>query len=206
MEISDYLTMIKKNISVFVLMIILFGGLTGYFTATQKPVYQTSIAVDITRHQSQKQTDVDYFQYDNYYNTQAAGAISNNIAGWFSSASVVSEIFVSAGYEKPEGSLKDISKIFTAKKKVADSSVIDISYSSDDATKAGVLIKKAGEIVRSKVAEYNKTDSSGSFDVFVSEPVVVETPKMTALNSIVAAIVGLFLAFSYASIKESLKK
>ncbi len=206
MEISDYLTMIKKNVSVFVLMIILFGGLTGYFTATKKPVYQTSIAVDITRHQSQKQTDVDYFQYDNYYNTQAAGAISNNIAGWFSSASVVSEIFVSAGYEKPEGSLKDISKIFTAKKKVADSSVIDISYSSDDATKAGVLIKKAGEIVKSKVAEYNKTDSSGSFDVFVSEPVVVEAPKMTALNSIVAAIVGLFLAFSYASIKESLKK
>lgn len=206
MEISDYLAMIKKNIVVFIVMIVAFGGLTGYSTSSQKPVYQTSIAIDITRHQSQKQTDVDYFQYDNYYNTQAAGAISNNIAGWFSSASVVSEIFVTAGYERPEGSLKDISKIFTAKKKVADSSVIDISYSSDDAAKANDLIKRAGEIVKLKIAEYNKTDSSGSFDVFVSEPVVVEMPKMVVLNSIIAAIIGLFLAFSYASIKESLKK
>jgi capsular polysaccharide biosynthesis protein len=206
MEIADYLAMIKKNIGVFVVLIVLFGGLTGYLTAVQKPTYQTSIAVDITRHQSQKQTDVSYFQYDNYYNTQAAGAISNNIAGWFSSASVVSEIFVTAGYERPEGSLKDIGKIFTAKKKVADSSVIDISYSSDDSVKADKLIKRAGEIVKSKIAEYNRTDSSGSFDVFVSDPVVVETPKMVALNSIIAAIIGLFLAFSYASIKESLKK
>ncbi len=206
MEITDYIAMIKKNAVVFVVMIVLFGGLTGYFTAISKPMYQTSVAIDIIRHQSQKQTDVDYFQYDNYYNTQAAGAISNNVAGWLSSASVVSEIFTSTGYERPVGSLRDIGKIFTAKKKVTDSSVIDVSYSSEDSVKAEKLIRKVGEIVKVKVAEYNRTDSSGTFEVFVSEPVVVETPKMTALNIIVASIIGLFFAFSYASIKESLKK
>lgn len=206
MEITDYIAMIKKNAVVFVVMIVLFGGLTGYFTAISKPMYQTSVAIDIIRHQSQKQTDVDYFQYDNYYNTQAAGAISNNVAGWLSSASVVSEIFTSTGYERPTGSLRDIGKIFTAKKKVTDSSVIDVSYSSEDSVKAEKLIRKVGEIVKAKVAEYNRTDSSGTFEVFVSEPVVVETPKMTILNIVVASIIGLFLAFSYASIKESLKK
>jgi capsular polysaccharide biosynthesis protein len=206
MEITDYIAMIKKNIVVFVVFIVLFGGLTCYFTATAKPVYQTSVAIDIIRHQSQRQTDVNYFQYDNYYNTQAAGAVSNNVAGWLSSAAVVSEIFTSAGYERPVGSIKDIGKIFTAKKKVADSSVIDVSYSSEDSVKAEKLIRRLGEIVKTKVAEYNETDSSGTFEVFVSEPVVVESPKATALNSIIAAIIGLFLAFSYASIKESLIK
>jgi capsular polysaccharide biosynthesis protein len=206
MEIADYISMIKKNVVVFIVMIALFGGLTGYFTTISKPIYQTSIAIDIIRHQNQKQTDVDYFQYDNYYNTQAAGAISNNVAGWLSSASVVSEIFSSTGYERPIGNLRDIDKIFTAKKKVTDSSVIDISYSSDDSVKAEKLIRKVGEIVKAKVAEYNENDSSGTFEVFVSEPVVVETPKMTSLNVVIASIIGLFLAFSYASIKESLKK
>jgi capsular polysaccharide biosynthesis protein len=206
MEIADYLAMIKKNIAVFIVMIVLFGGATAYFTATQKTVYQTSIAVDVTRHQSQKQSDVNYFQYDNYYNTQAAGAVSNNIAGWVSSASVVSDIFLASGYEQPTGTIREISKTFTAKKSVADSSVVDISYSSDDSAKAQALIKKVGETVKAKISSYNETDSSGKFEVFVSEPVVVETPKMVVLNTIIAAIIGLFLAFAYASIKESLKK
>jgi len=206
MEFHDYYALLKKNLAVLVTTTLLFGVVAAIFTIKQKTTYQTSMTIDISRHQNQKQSDVNYFQYDNYYTSQVASALADNATSWLSSPSIVSSIFTKAGYEAPEGSLKDMAKIFTAKKKVASSSAIDLSYVSDDKQKSETLIKQAGETVSDRVSNYNKTDTSGKFETYLSDPIIVETPKSVTLNTIIAALIGLFLALSFAVVKESLKK
>ncbi len=206
MDIKDYWNLIKKNALVIIVLTLVFGAVAAYFTNRQKTVYQSSSTVEITRFQTQKQSQVGYFQYDNYYNTQVSVNLSDNVAGWLSSPAVVSSIFTRAGYDQPKGSLKDLGKIFTVKKTVDVSSVINISYSSDNAKQSEDLIKTAVETVKDRIKEYNSADSSGNFEVYASSPVIVKASKAIALNTIIAAIIGLFVSFSYATVKESLKK
>jgi capsular polysaccharide biosynthesis protein len=206
MRISDYIKILRKSWYLMIIIIALFAGIAVFVTIRQKPTFQASAAVEITRFQNLRQQDVNYFQYDNYYNTQVAASLSDNIIGWLGAPSTVSEIFANAGYPQPEGTLTDIGKIFTVKKKVSTSSVLEISHSSADSQMSSQLVAKAVDVVRKKVESYNSADNAAAFKASTSLPVVVEAPKQTALNGIVAGIVGIFVALAIIFAREALRK
>ena len=206
MEFADYIRIVKKNLLMIVVVTVLFGLAAGIVTARQDTSYQASTSIEIARLQSVDQNKVGYFQYDDFYATQVATTFSDNVVGWLASPAMVAEIFQKAGYDLPSGNLKDLGKVFTAKKNVATSTVIVVNYFSTDYNKSEKLIATAAQVLKTKIEGYNSSASSAKFSVDVTTPVVIASPKPTALNTVIAAVVGLFISFGVAFLGESLKK
>jgi len=206
MSFAEYLNVFKKNWILIVTSMIVLGLAAFILTNRQATTYQSSTALEINKQQDIKQAEVSYYQYDNYYNLQAAASFSDNIIGWMSAPSTVAEIFKNAGYDLPEGDLVSLGKVFTAKKNLSTSSVVNITYASTDPDKAEKLIKTAAQAMTGKVSNYNVTESGAKFSVIASDPVVVVVPKQTVINTIVAVVVGLLLSAGIAFAKDSLKK
>jgi len=206
MEFSDYIAILKKNILLMLALGIVLGLVAFFATSKQPTSYQATSALEILRDQTQKQSDVAYYQYDNYYNVQVSANLSDNLVGWLAAPSTVAEIFRGAGYDVPSGDLRDLGKIFTVKKKISTSSVIDVSYVSTDSDKAESLMKAAMTNLKGKVEQYNKSDNSSKFSVSISEPVVIIAPKQLTINTVVAVIVGLLIGTGIAFARESTKK
>ena len=205
MKIKDYYLVLKKNAWLIILITIVFALVAYIFTALQKPVYQSSIALEIDRLPAQAQSDVNYYQYDNFYSSAVSASISNNMLDWLASASTVTSIFEKAGYPVPTSDIKGLSKTFTVGKKQDTSSVVSISYSSDDRNQAIKIIASASEVMKEKIDDYNKMDSSAKFITRTDQPVVVSAPKQILLNIIIAAFLGFVISLGVVSAKEALK-
>jgi len=206
MEIKEYFQILKRNWILIVATITIFCLVAFLVTEKQPYNYQSSSAIEIIRYQTQRQADVPYFQYNNYYANQAAAAVSDNIISWLSSASTVAEIYQRAGYPLPTASIRALSKTFTVQKKITTSAVIDISYSSKDREKAIKLIKTASELVKERVEQQNSSDTSSILSVRVNEPVSIAEPKPIGLNTGIAGFAGLLVALGIVSIREALRK
>lgn len=206
MDFTEYLNVFKKNWILIIVFMVIFGALAFVLTNRQATTYQSSIALEVNKQQDVKQSNVSYYQYDNYYNVQAAAAFSDNIVGWMTAPSTAAEIFKDAGYDLPKGDLVSLGKEFVAKKNLATSSVVNITYSSTDPDKAEKLIKTAAKTMSDKVSQFNTTESGAKFSVFTSDPVVVVVPKQTTVNTVVAVIVALLLCTGISFARESLKK
>jgi len=206
MEIKEYVHILKRNMAFLIVILVVFIGFAWISTAMKDTSYNGSAAFEIIRVPSLKQSEVTYFQYDNFYASEVAASASDNMIGWLGSASTVADIYQKAGYEVPDTSLKELGTTFTATKKKDSSSVIDISYSSPDRERAARLIKAATEILKSKVDDYNQADTSAVFTTKFSDPVIIPQPKATLLNSLIAGFIGLIIALGLISIKEALKK
>lgn len=205
MEIKDYYLILKRNLWLIILITLLFALIAYIFTVTSKPSYQSSVAVEVDRIPSQNQADAPYYQFDNYYSSVVAASLAGNLSEWLSSASTVTQIFEKAGYPLPTSDIKGLSKIFTMGKKGETSSVISATYSSDDREQAEKIILAASDTLKDKVDGYNKADSSAKFLIRADQPVVVEVPKQTILNLVVAAFLGFIISLGIVSIKEALR-
>lgn len=202
MEINDYLRILRKSIWTILATVVIFVALALTLTWRVALTYQSSSAIEITRNPIQTQTNVEYFLYDNFYNTQVATTFANNVIGWIGAPSVVAQTYQQAGYDIPAVNLRDLGKTFTAKKKTEGSSVVDISYGSKDREKAQKMITTLTAIIKEKVESNNTKDSSAKFAVNISQPVIVPSPKAYALNAVVAGLFGLFLSISFSLISR----
>jgi capsular polysaccharide biosynthesis protein len=205
MEIKDYYLILKKNLGLLIIITLLFGLVAYLFTTYQKPTYQSSISIEVSRIPALSQSQVDYYQFDNYYTSTVAAQLATNISDWLISPSTVTKIFEKAGYQPPTGDLKGLSKVFTVSKKQETSSVITASYSSSDQAQADKVIAAAGESVKENIDEYNKTESAGKFLVRPSDPVVIATPKNVVLNTVIALFLGFVISLGIISLREALK-
>ncbi len=205
MEIKDYYQILKKNLWLILSITAIFGLVAYLVTASAKPTYQSSVAIEIARQQSQPQTDVNYYQYENYYSQASSSYISSNVIDSLSSASTVAKIFETAGYSLPTGDVKELGKTFTIRKKPETSTVVDVSYSSKDRDQAEKIMLAASQVVQDKITSYDKTDLSGKFVARTDQPVVITVPKQTAINTIIAAFLGLIVSLGIVSIREAIK-
>lgn len=205
MDLKDYLVILKRNLLLIVVVLLLFC-LGGYFATYRQPVSnQASSTLEVQRYETQKQSDVNYFQYGNFYGEQVSSAISDNLSGWLSSPSTVAEIFNQAGYALPNTSLKNLAKIFTAKKTISSSAVLNVSYSDSDKEKARKLTETATRVLKAKAEDSNKIGTS-YVTVQIGTPVIVEAPKAYGLNIAISAFFGLVISLIIVSIREALRK
>lgn len=204
MDLKEYFRVLGKNWIMMVVIIVLFVVAAVFWTARQPLTYSASASIDISRSENNP-SSVGYYQYDSYYTNLSANSISDNVVGWVSSPSIVSEIYKKAGLELPKGDLKSLGKIFTAKKKVSTAPVIDISYTSDNPGQSSTLIDTAANVLKQKVEDYNKNADAGTFQVNTSSPVVIENPKPFSINIFIAAFAGLLISLAVAFTKEALK-
>lgn len=205
MEIKDYIRFLAKNYILIIAITLLFAVATYIISVIRPDTYQSSASIEVTRFESEPQTDVPYYQYDNYYAYQTASVASDNMIGWASSAATTAEIYKRAGYDIPSVSLKELAKTFTAVKDVSTSAVISLSYSSSDQEKSARMIETATKVLKEKVEAYNKVTDQNTFTVQTSTPVTIAAPKMEALNTVIAAFIGFLIALGSVSIREAIK-
>jgi len=206
MELTEYYRIIKKNLWLIIITVVVFVAAAWIITQGGAAKYQAGVSLDVAGAPTQRQTEVPYYQYDNYYAALAASAVSDNAIGWLSSPAGVAEVFKGAGYDLPTGDLRTLGKTFTTKKKLANSAVIDIGYTSDSTDKSERLIREAAHILKSKIEATSQSGATAKFIVSVSDPVVITEKKQVALNALIAALVGLFISLGVVFTRHQLKK
>ena len=205
MEIKDYYLILKKNLWIIIVVTIVFAAIAYIMTVAAKPDYQSSVAIEVDRLPAQAQSEVNYYQYENYYSQQVSTFITSNLSDWMTSASTVAKIFETAGYPMPSGDVKSLAKVFTVRKTQGTSAVVDVSYSSKDKAQADKVISAVSQVIEQTVADYSKNDPSGKFSTKSDQPVTVAVPKQTTINTLIATFLGLLISLGIISIREALK-
>lgn len=195
MEQFEYHTVIRRFASLLIILTVL-GGLAGFGTSSfvQEVSYDTSIAFSVNRTNRQDTPD---YQYDGYYAIQAADLFSQTIVSWFSTPSVLLEMYRNAGIEPVIHSIDAFSNQFKTRK--YSSQNIVVRFSEETRERAGQISSSVIETAQERAKELNRSNSDEAlFDVVASEPVIVEKqpniPFSTILGLIAGAIIGLVAA------------
>lgn len=202
---KDYYIVFKKSIWLVLFVTVVFAVVSYLMTLSQKPMYQSSVAILIDRVPSRAQNEVEYYQYDNFYSQAVSASLSSSLIDWLSSASTTAKIFETANYPLPNDDVRALAKVFTVSKKQEASSVVNISYSSKDKVQAERIISAAAEVLQEKVTEYSKNDSSAKFITGSDQPVVISAPKQFTINVLIATFLGFVISLGLVSIREALK-
>lgn len=206
MGLIEVIEIIKARI-VTIIAIILIFALAGFIgTSLQKPVYQASASIAAITLTPVRQQDVDYFLYENFYSVQAGSFLAESVSSWLTSPSVVAEIYAKSQYQLPSVDARKLGKTFSAVKQTINTSVVDYSTKDTDREKAQKLVAAAGEVITQNVKSLGMNEASGiKYETVASQPVVVETPKKTLFNTILAALAGLIFGIASVFFQHALK-
>lgn len=206
MGIKQYIELLKAKIITIIAVTLIFA-LAGFVgTSLQKPVYQASSSIAVTTSTPVKQQQVDFFLYDNFYSVQSGSYLAESVASWLTSPSVVADIFKTAGFQLPPVDARKLGKTFTALKQNTYSAVVDFSTKDGNRDKAGKLVASANDVLTKMVKGLGSDDKTGiTYETVTSQPVVIEVPKKTMFNTVLAAIGGLIVSIALVTWQNFLK-
>ena len=99
MELRDYFKIIGRYWKIFWGLVIACVLATFIFTKIQPQTYLASTTLTVNKASVLRQSDIDYYLFDNYYNIQSSGLFSQIVASWFESPALVKEIYKRADIE-----------------------------------------------------------------------------------------------------------
>src|SRR3990167_824099 len=137
MELREYFRIIGRYKIIFWGVVILALAGTILFTKLQPKSYLASTTITVNKASSLKQSQVNYYLFDNYYNVQSSGLFSQIITSWFSSPALVKEIYSKADISLPPVSQKKLAKIFKAVRQ--EPATINISVTNSNKEEAEKL-------------------------------------------------------------------
>lgn len=166
------------------------GALTAGLVVARQPVrYQASISFAVNRISRVASGE---YQYDGYYAIQAADLLSQTVVSWFSTPSVLREVYERAGLTTPIESLSALPRRFKTRKYAAQNIVVTFRESTDE--RANKIAQAVTETMQNRASALNQTaDEQALFEIVGSKPVIVRQPPAVALTVLAGASVG-FLA------------
>ncbi|MDZ7798320.1 MAG: Wzz/FepE/Etk N-terminal domain-containing protein [Patescibacteria group bacterium] len=189
MELKEYLKIVKKHLILVIALILLIGGAAFLFSYFQPNTYEASVSFAVNRINTKETQD---YQFDGYYAIQASDLVSQTVVSWFSTPSVVLEIYEKANISPQYNSLEEFATFFNTKKYSAQN--INVKFKEKTQEKAENIAAATIEVINAKVKALNKSsDSDSLFEAQASSPVVVETTPNLWLNTIIGLVVGLIL-------------
>lgn len=191
MELRQYFKIIGKYKVIFWVAVIVLTLGAFVFTKLQPKTYLASTALTVNKASALKQSQVNYYLYDNYYNVQSSSLFSQIVTSWYSSAAVVAEIYRKADLPVPNVSQKNLAKTFKAGR--VEPATLNVSISGSDKEAITKLINASIEVMQAKTNELGRTDSENVYDLVVFPSIVNETTPNIWLNTIIGLIAGLFL-------------
>ncbi|MFA6512464.1 MAG: hypothetical protein WCV86_05075 [Patescibacteria group bacterium] len=190
MELNDYQLVFKRFIAAMIIITVL-GGLAGFLVSSivQDVVYDTSISFAVNRISRQDTPD---YQYDGYYAIQAADLFSQTIVSWFSTPSVLLEMYRNAGIEPEITSIDAFSNKFRTRKYSSQNIVLRFHEATRE--RAEQISQSIIETAQARVKELNKTSNQEAlFDVVASEPVIVEKQPNVIFSTLLGLIAGFII-------------
>lgn len=190
MELRDYFSLIWRYKYVVLLTVIIATLAAFILTKFSPTTYTASTTVTVNKTNALKQSQVNYYLYDNYYNVQSAGLFSQIVAQWFSSPSFVKEIYQNANLAIPEVSDKALAKVFNAV--WVQPATINISTLGTDNEQLNKLITSAIRTTQQETDKLGK-NSDSAYEIASFTPVVIKNQANLKLNTGVGFVSGLIL-------------
>lgn len=190
MELKEYFLIIKKQLKLFlaIIVFIIFGTFVYFFF---RPVsFDASLFLNITR--SGKQIS-DEYKYDDFYRLQADEKFAETIVEWLKSPRVVTDI--NSEVKNTENfNLKQLASFFQANK--LSSQVVSVKFSTPDKATAEKTAKAIFNVLKINTAELNEDQKEDVwFEIKAQDPVIVQADFDYRVIFLISLIVGIFLSF-----------
>lgn len=190
MELRDYIKIIGKNFWVFIIIVVLSAVFAFGFTKTRPTTYTSSTTFTVNKGSVLKQSQSNYYLFDNYYNVQSAALFSQIVQLWFESPALVTEVYQKAGITLPDVSQKELGKTFKAVRD--EPAIINVSVSGPDKDQLQKLMNSAYTVLQAKTNELGSNDTS-FYQLAKFEPVVTKDQPSLLLNTAIGLISGIIL-------------
>ncbi|KKQ74055.1 MAG: hypothetical protein US94_C0015G0003 [Berkelbacteria bacterium GW2011_GWB1_38_5] len=191
MELREYFRIIGRYKIIFWGVVILALAGTILFTKLQPKSYLASTTITVNKASSLKQSQVNYYLFDNYYNVQSSGLFSQIITSWFSSPALVKEIYSKADISLPPVSQKKLAKIFKAVRQ--EPATINISVTNSNKEEAEKLITAAASVMQDKSNELGRSDRENVYDIVTFSSIVSDASANLWLNIFIGLISGILV-------------
>lgn len=191
MELKEMVKIFKKNIRLF-LAIIILSVLAGAMWKTLSPARNEAVfAVHVTRTGTQETDD---YKYDDFYRLQADEKFSDTVARWMQSPQIVSEILKKTGTDLESHSIRSLESFFEAKK--MSPQMIEVSYDAEDFSRAKEISESVVETLNRQTSSLNKEQKSANWFLILGSDPLVEK-KVVSWPSVLAVsfLVGFLISF-----------
>lgn len=191
MELKDYFKIIGRYWKIFWGLVIISVLATFIFTKVQPQTFLASTTLTVNKASVLRQSDIDYYLFDNYYNIQSSGLFSQIVASWFESPALVKEIYNKAEIDLPPISQKKLAKTFKAVRE--EPATINVSITGPKQEELEKLINAAPQVMQEKANELARSDQENIYDIIKFTPIVTETTPNLWLNMLIGLLAGLIL-------------
>lgn len=201
MELRDYISIYWRQRWLIVIIMIIATATTWIVAASQPTRFGSSQSFAINR--INRDTTSDY-QFDGYYALQAADLFSQTVVSWFSTPSVLQEVYQQANLDPEIDSLSSLPSRFKVKKYSSQNIVVRVTE-RDNArlTKVTAAVK---QVMEQKAAQLNQDPNGKSqFTIVGSAPVMAPIRPMVWLASFVALILSFGLSLFVAAARHYLR-
>jgi capsular polysaccharide biosynthesis protein len=201
MELKEYLLIIRKQMKLYMGVIVLFVlGVLGYFIF--RPVtFDTSLFLNITRVGNQVSEG---YKYDDFYRLQADEKFTETIVEWLKSPRIAMDISSVAGRSVDGLSLKQLTRIFQAEK--MSSQIVSVKFSSADKKTAEKIAQAISDVLRKNTEKLNEDQREDTwFEIKADNPVIIENNPDLRIIFLAALAMGIFMGFWIVMLKHYLK-
>lgn len=202
MELKDYINIFKKQIKVFLIVVLVFV-LTAVVWQRSQPVnYRATLLLNIGRQGAQETQD---YKYDSFYRLQADERFADTVVRWLASPRVVEDIYAGAGSDMKNSGVRNLKKSFSAKR--LSSQMVEVTYDNYDTKTLEKLSKSAVEVVNRYTDSLNKENKEhGWFVVVGSEPVIRDARVSLSFVLVVSFALSVFAGFWAAILSHYFKR
>jgi len=201
MELRDYIRIYWRQRWLILSLVGIATVTTWLATASQPVRYGSSQSFAINRINREATPD---YQYDGYYALQASDLFSQTVVSWFSTPSVLRDVYQQANVDPEIQSLSSLSSRFKVKKYSAQNIVVRVTERTDDRVRkiaAGVK-----DVMEEKAAQLNQDHSGKSlFSIVGSDPVIAPIQPNVWLATAVALILSAGLSLFIAAARHYLR-
>ncbi len=201
-ELRDYLKSYWSQ-RWMIICVVGIATITTVAIALTRPVrYAVSESFAVNRVHIQPSTD---YQYDGYYTLLAVDQFAQTVISWFSTPSVIQEVYGQAKTDAEITSLSSLTGRFKVKKYSAQNIVIRFSERTPERASA---VASAMRIVMEEKASRLNLDAAGKplFEILGSEPVISDTTPNALVWAGAALVLSLGFALMIAALRTYLRQ
>lgn len=205
MDLKHYIKIFLSNWIWFLLTIIVVVGAGYGYKKYQnsKPIsYEVSLLLNVTRSGIQA---TEAYRYDDFYRIQADEKFAETVVKWIASPRIVTNVFNETGIASGGISIRELSKIFKAKK--MSSQMIDVRFKSTSAREAQDISEALVGAINKESKNLNQFQKEDNWFKIVGEEPVIKEFRLTLKDVLpISLILGIFLGIWVVLIRHYLKK
>ena len=188
-SLSEIFLIYKVHRKIFWLTVLMVFFLGMSVDALTSQTYKSVLLLDIVR--SQKVSQSQEYDYDNYYRLEADKQFAETVAAWLKSPRLVEDIFQSASLAS-NMSLRDKERYFAVSRISPQS--LRVTYNVINPTIANILAENIIKQINQRALGLNKEFQGYWFEVKGEKPVSESNKKPLGVLVIFLVGLGLFLA------------